>query len=314
VISNVVRPLARKAQLLAEFEPGDPHSGFYNDLRDVALSHGTPARALDRLCSMTEERRLANPVSIAQIGLGGFQLSRSDPAWVPVVEKASRWLVAELDPEGRLAYLFPMPHTFSIDPPWYSAMAQGEAASLLVRAAQILEQGDLDHAAARAVRSLLDERFGLVTEMPEGPVLQEYPTSPPAHALNGWITALWGVYDVSLAFSVRTGDLHAVGVAAAEAFDRGARSLAARLPLYDAWLGWSRYDLFPHRIVHVASPFYHRLHIEQLRAMARLRPDLRPFQEFADHWERGARNPLSRTCGVAGKIAFRLLEPRKPPA
>ena len=30
--------------------------------------------------------------------------------------------------------------------------------------------------------------------------------------------------------------------------------------------GWSRYDLYPHPLTNVASPFYHRLHIEQLRA------------------------------------------------
>jgi heparosan-N-sulfate-glucuronate 5-epimerase len=305
--------VARTPQLIGTFEPGDPHSGFYNDLRGIALEHGSPERGLEALEAMTRERRLANPVSIAQLGLGAWQLAPSGPEWLPLVTAASDWLVSELDAEGRVPYLFAIPHTYRLDPPWHSAMAQGETASLLVRASRTLGRADLGDGAARAVRSLLDEGLGLVAVMPEGPVLQEYPTDPPAHVLNGWIFALWGLYDVSSASAgAPSNSRDSVAIAAAAAFELGARALAARLPLYDAGLNWSRYDLFPHRIVHVASPFYHRLHIEQLRAMARLCPELPGFEVLTARWEAGARNPLSRVYGLARKVAFRTLEPRRP--
>ena len=120
-------------QLIGAFEPDDPGSGYYNDLRGVALEHRSPEAALEALGLATRERRLANPVSVAQIGLGAWQLGLENTRWFPVVAATSDWLVAELDDEGRIPYLFALPHTYRLDPPWHSAMAQGEAASLLIR-------------------------------------------------------------------------------------------------------------------------------------------------------------------------------------
>ena len=130
---------------------------------------------------------------------------------------------------------------------------------------------------------LLSPASPLVVETEEGPVLQEYPTDPPTHVLNGWINALWGLYDIANAGGKLADD-------ARDAYQRGLEALAARLPLYNTGWNWSRYDLFPHAIVHVTSPFYHRLHVEQLRAMHDLDP--RPmFAETADRWESGRGKP-----------------------
>ena len=43
-------------------------------------------------------------------------------------------------------------------------------------------------------------------------------------------------------------------------------TLARNIDRWDTG-SWSRYDLFPHRVVNVASSSYHVLHINQLRAM-----------------------------------------------
>ena len=102
-----------------------------------------------------------------------------------------------MDERGLLAYRFPMPHTFALEPPWHSALAQGEAVSFLLRAAQVLERPELVELAERAAESLLDPGSALVATTSEGPVLQEYPTDPPAHVLNGWLFALWGLYDLA---------------------------------------------------------------------------------------------------------------------
>jgi heparosan-N-sulfate-glucuronate 5-epimerase len=310
--SRLVQSLFRTPQLAAPFEPGDVESGYYNDLRAKAAAHGSSQEALAALRSMTSDRRLANAVSIAQVGLGAWQLSVADSAWLAVVDGSSRWLAENLDSEGRLTYLFAMPHTYILEPPWYSAMAQGEAASLLVRAARALGSPDLLDAAARAVGPLLDNRAGLVSMTSEGPVLQEYATDPPAHVLNGWIWALWGLYDAAVSLAGEgSPSLRSAGAEAQRSFDLGAAALAARLPLYDTPRNWSRYDLFPHRIVHVSSPFYHRLHIEQLRAMSRLRPEHAMYKEAADRWAAGAHAAVSIGYGVVRKVAFRVLQPRR---
>lgn len=304
--------LSPTPQLIGIFVAGDVESGFYSDLRHKALEHRSPHAASAALASMTAVRRTANPVSVAQLGIGAWQLSSTDRAWLPVVADASRWIAAELDAKGRIAYLFPMPHTFDLRPPWYSAMAQGEAASLLLRAGLALGMPALVQSAVHAVRSLIDGGDGLVTQTPEGPVLEEYPTTPPSSVLNGWISGLWGLYDVGLVDPGANAEAAGrAGALAREAFAAGCGALAARLHLYEAGLNWSRYDVFPHRIANVASPFYHRLHVEQLRAMARLRPDLQTFGAVAERWAAGARSPVSRAYGLTRKVAFRALSPRR---
>ena len=296
--------LLRKPQLRGVFVPGDITSGYYNDLRDKAGDHESPRAAVAALKAMTADRRLVHPISVAQLGLGAWQLAAAgDPRWLEVVSAVSDWVAGELDSEGRVAFEFAYPHTYRLEPPWYSAMAQGEAASLLLRAGVSLDRPELVRAAERAVAPLLSRASPLVVETEEGPVLEEYPTDPPTHVLNGWINALWGLYDIANAGGELVGE-------ARDAYQRGLEALAARLPLYNTGWNWSRYDLFPHAIIHVTSPFYHRLHIEQLRAMHVLDP--RPiFAETADRWELGVENPLARTYAVARKVAFRVLNPRK---
>ena len=241
-LSNILK---RDPQLIGTFEARDPHSGYYNDLRSKAIELGSRADASAALRSMTADRRLANAVSVVQLGLGAWQLSADEPEWLPVVAEASEWIAAQLDGDGLFAYRFAMPHTYDLEPPWYSAMAQGEAASLLVRASRSLGRVEFLAAAARAIGSLLDDRSGLVAETAEGPVLQEYPTRPPAHALNGWIFALWGLYDVGLVVSPNSdGSSTQLAPEAEKAFKHGSDALSGRLRHYDAGLNWSRYDLF----------------------------------------------------------------------
>jgi hypothetical protein len=285
------------------FRPGDPHGGYYFDLRPKALVQGPgPEDGMRQMARLTGSRARAYPVDVVQLGLGAWQLGLG---WAPVVAATADWLVSQMDADGRIPCLFPMPHTFSLPAPWHSSLAQGETASLLVRTAVTLERPELRTFADLAVRSLLDPTLGLIATTPDGPVLQEYPTHPPSHVLNGWITSLWGLYDVSRA----VGGDPAVSAAAAAAFDEGVRCLSRRLHLYRLALGWSRYDLYPHALVNVASPMYQRLHVGHLEALARLVPDP-VFSGIAAEWRSAARRPPARTLALARKIAFRLVFPR----
>lgn len=286
------------------FRAGDPHSGYYFDLRPKALARGPgPEDALLELERLTSSRTDANPVAVVQLGLGAWQLGREE--WLPVVAAVATWLVSEMDDQGRIPYLFAMPHTYRLSPPWYSSLAQGETSSLLVRAAKTLRRAEFREAADRAICSLLDPTLGLVVETPEGPVLQEYPTAPPSHVLNGWIASLWGLYDVS---RDATGDAE-TAAAAMNAFDAGVHCLSRRLPMYRLALGWSRYDLVPHVLANVASPSYHRLHIGHLEALAKLAPEP-SFSRIAAAWRRAAVRPDARALALGRKVAFRIARPR----
>jgi hypothetical protein len=300
----------REQQPIAPFEPGRLESGYYNELSHKALVHGSPDGALAALRETTRDRRVVHPVAITQLGLGAWQLSLSDPGWLRALRPIAEWLADDLDDQGRLVFLFRMPHTYELEPPWISSMAQGEAVSLFLRCASVLNDHSFVAAAAHAVAPLLDPDLGLIASTAEGPVLQEYPTDPPAHVLNGWLFSLWGLYDMAVAGRSEP----RLSAAARTAFDDGVDALERRLPLYETAHSWSQYDLYPYKrsVTNIASPFYHRLHIAQLRATAQLRPDSGALTSTADRWEAALGSSLWRSEAFVRKVLFRLAVPRRP--
>ena len=113
---------------------------------------------------------------------------------------------------------------------------------------------------------------------------------------NGFIWALWGVYDYMLA----TKDRQAYTL-----FHRGVDTLVRRLHRYE-WGRWSLYDLPGTRTKNVASRFYHRLHIVQLRATERLvaNPVL---GSYAERWNGYLQNPWYCRRAPIHKGMFELL-------
>jgi hypothetical protein len=92
-------------------------------------------------------------------------------------------------------------------------------------------------------------------------------------------------------------------------FESALDALAAGIDRWD--LGyWSRYDLYPHRRVNVASNAYHELHIDQLAAMNAIAP--RPaLVEAEERFRLYHARRVSRMRAFAGKVAFRLAVPRE---
>lgn len=295
-------------QPMGAFAPGAVASGYHMDLRGVAGSYGPPDEAEAWLDLLVARREHVMPVTVLQLGLGAWQRSidaddDDRAAWGRVARLVAEWAAVDMDGRGRFIHHKPMPHTYRIPAPWHSAMAQGLGVSLLVRHAM----GDQ---AERAAAALLDPELGLVAEGEHGPILEEYPAEPRPHVLNGWIWALFGLYDLAHA----TADLHdSVRDDAHRAFEAGVASLAADLPQYETGNGWSTYDRYPHPIANVASPFYHRLHVEMLRALARVAPFGGIAQELdatSDRWEASLSRPMTRVGAVARKVGFRLVRPR----
>jgi hypothetical protein len=92
------------------------------------------------------------------------------------------------------------------------------------------------------------------------------------------------------------------------AFRDGVETLAANIARWD--LGyWSRYDLYPHPIVNVASPAYHALHVTQLRAMSLIAQDDR-LDRMRARFESYQLSRTNRWRAFAAKAAFRLRVPR----
>lgn len=250
-----------------------------------------------------EAHRRGHWVGIAQLGLGAHErwLAGEGDAWLATARRIGEHLLSSQEEDGSWMHDEPFAHTFPLPAPWLCGMAQGEAASLLVRLHLVTGEEAFAAAARRALGPLGRARTegGVMASLNGMPWPEEYPTDPPSYVLNGAIFAMWGLRDVGIAL----GD-----AGASESYERGLDSLAANLHRYDnGW--WSLYSLYPHPIKGVASSFYHDLHIRQLQAMQQLSPR----DEFARVRERFlgyAANPWCARRAFASKAAFRLLVPR----
>jgi heparosan-N-sulfate-glucuronate 5-epimerase len=194
--------------------------------------------------------------------------------------------------EWRWPYHITVPK-YNVRPPLYSALAQAQAASTFVRAYLVTADSRYAEIALGAVRPLVQEAGSdLVTLTCAGPVLEENPSSPPSHILNGWIYGLWGLWDVALGI----GD-----EAAQRTYDASLNCLRQMLDQYDVgW--WTRYSLYPHLLPDLAKPFYHRLHIDQVEVLYRL-TGFEEFRSAARRW-RGYDNHAYRIAAIAQKAMF----------
>jgi heparosan-N-sulfate-glucuronate 5-epimerase len=245
-----------------------------------------------------------NPIAIAQYGLGNYNLScrSADPSRRSKFLLASDWLCSHLETNLRgLAvwnHHFDWEYRDTLKAPWYSALAQGQGISLLVRAHK--ESGDLRYleAAQRAIAAFQHpvDKGGVCFTDHNGDIwFEEYIVSPPTHILNGFIWALWGIYDFVLATRDET---------AQDLYSRGVETLIHNLDRYDLGF-WSLYEQSGTRMPMVASPFYHRLHIVQLRIMYRLTGN-DVFARTASRWEGYTRRRSNRARALCYKSVFKL--------
>jgi heparosan-N-sulfate-glucuronate 5-epimerase len=287
----------------AHIDPARPR-GYYIDLRAKAESPDWPPDWLPAPAGHVA-------IAVAQWGLACHErfVAGDGEIWLEGAVAAGERLLADQDPDGRWLDPRPYPHTFRVSAPWPSAMAQGEAASLLVR----LFAGTEDERLAAAARRAMDpyrvptEQGGVCARLGEGAFFEEYPTRPASFVLNGGIFALFGAYDVAAALGHE---------AARRTYEDGVETLAANLSRWDTGR-WSRYDLLPRPIANVATLGYHRLHIAQLRALELLTPGA-GLAEVADRFERYAESRGRRVEALARKLAFRMvvrrpLRPRRRP-
>jgi hypothetical protein len=227
-----------------------------------------------------------NPVTVSHWALQHWSwwLQRGEQADLDAVTGAAEWLVFKQD-DGRWEYAFAtdaggVPMTA----PWISAMAQGEAISVLVRAASATgDQRYLDAAAAGLAPFDKTAADGGVRAEWDGLTwFEEYPGEKPAHVLNGFQVALVGLHDLA-----ETGNVDAQRL-----WEEGAASLIARIGRFDAPAARSQLyaALGPGHGV-VVQP-YPRFHAVLTRELASITGDP-VLEHWATVWE-GYLRPLPR--------------------
>jgi hypothetical protein len=248
--------------------------------------------------------RQYNPIAVAQWGLGNYNLLRrtGHPSRREKVVRCADWLLMTLDQNSSGVWVwshhFDWEYRDRLRAPWYSGLAQGQAISLLLRAH--LETGNANYLGAardafKAFERAVDDGGVAFTDAKGDWWIEEYIVRPPTHILNGFIWALWGVYDM---FLVTGENAHRA------LYERGAKTLERNLQTYDTGF-WSLYEQSGTRLKMLASPFYHRLHIVQLRVMHRLTGST-VFAKVADRWEQYHASTLNRMRAILYKGAFKL--------
>jgi heparosan-N-sulfate-glucuronate 5-epimerase len=245
------------------------------------------------------------PVTLAQLALGWYErmLLGDSRAWHHF-EDTCRVLKSKAE-ESDGVLLWPYDEVipkYGLRSRRYDGMTQAQAASTFVRAFLHSRRSEYEIAARAAIEPLLrmDGRFVAMT--PSGPILEEGGMTPPAHILNGWIFAIWGLWDVRVGLGEpRTDSLLSATI----------ECLRTKLHEYDVgW--WTRYSLFPHVLPDLAKPFYHRIHIDQMEVLHRL-TGIDEFGSAARRWESYNRRS-ARLVAVAHKIPFKIVDAVASPA
>lgn len=246
-----------------------------------------------------------NPIAVAQYGLGNLSLysSTGQQSRMGRCLGAADWLVRNLEVNSSGMHVwnhhFDWEYRTPLKAPWYSALAQGQGISLLVRTHQATKRPNYLEAATRAFDAFTAStgEGGVTTfDREENCWFEETIVDPPTHILNGFIWASWGVLDYHL---------HTGCPAAEQLFRSSVATMKRTLLDYDVGY-WSLYEQSGTRMKMLASPFYHRLHIVQLRVMERLTGE--PFFGLiADRWEEYQRSRWRRTRALGYKGVFKLI-------
>lgn len=248
-----------------------------------------------------EIKETYHPVVICQYALGLFDVYFESGMSNNEIKKKflaqADWLCKNAFLKDTRAYWhFDYPDIrYGIKPPWFSAMAQGEAISVLCRAFKITGKEEyLKIAEAAQLMFSNSINDGGVRRLFKGNVIfEEYPADKVTGVLNGFMFALFGLYDLYLANKNNK---------ALSFFNEGVSNLKTLLNYYD--LGyWSRYDLFKFPLVNPASFTYHELHIEQLKVLYILTNE-KIFLDYSLKWKNYESGYFKKTRALINKIIY----------
>lgn len=221
-----------------------------------------------------------HPVMISQFALGAFDYHQEtgDSTAKVTFLRCANWLAENLKPHRGFFY---WEYHFKIEfpggiyeNPWFSAMTQGQGASVLLRAYVLTKEEKFLLAARQAINPIFADltQGGISTVKGADYIFpQEYPTSPPSDILNGAIYAFFGVYDYLRA----TGDpeIH-------EKYQTILSTFASEIEQYDTG-NWSLYCRWPG---YWATPHYNSDHITQLKILYQI-SGIQKFNHYSKKFE-----------------------------
>ena len=268
-------------------------NGYYNDLRNkvrntVSLDeYGIPYNIATR---GKEKKQIYFPITIFQYGLGAYDLwiETDDPIYKEKALAAADWAVAHQKRTGEWDAFGCLEYNCKI-----SSMAQGEASSLLARAYK--ETGDKKYlnACTQAVDFMLlpRDQGGTSEYTSDGLELWEYPDK--SLVLNGWVFSAFGLLDC---WKITKNEKYL------KLWEESLNAMKKKIREFDSG-HWSLYDLEGK----YASPFYHKLHIELLKAVEELCPS-EEWEEYINKWSGVMKSQLWSKVAFIIKVKQKLGE------
>lgn len=263
-------------------------AGYYNDLTEK-VTKDDPDILVPKYHVDTGEE-IYFSIGIFQYGLAAYDLylTTHEDIYKNKLIACADWAIVNQQEDGGWV-------TFAYESPEhpYSSMAQGEGISMLIRA-HIATNEEIYLCAAKKAKDfmLLPIEKGGTVSCCDGDVYLYECTHEPL-ILNGWIFSLWGLYD----YCKYTDDDNAKNILTATL-----NSLKKKLPEFDIKY-WSKYEDGKR----VCSPFYHKLHIAQLRVLYDLFGD-ETYKEYANRWDSYQKNFWKPKRAFIKKAVQKVLE------
>lgn len=250
-----------------------------------------------------------NPNAVAQQALGYYDQYLDNPEQMTLeafLTQANYFLK-----HGRIVsddvllweYNFPFEMRNYLRAPWRSALAQGQAISVLIRAHQLTGDERYAEAAHQGYRAFYynarDHEGGVLDDQNGFIWLEEYIVKPPNHVLNGFIWALWGVRDYTVYFK----NSHAQDL-----WEECLKTLEANLNNYA--LGyWTSYD-WPQGYnknlpIMPSSVYYQKLHSIQMLGMYNLTGN-NLFLDYYKKWFSDLQSYWKKVVSQTWKVYFKL--------
>jgi hypothetical protein len=240
-------------------------------------------------------------INLAQYALGAYEeyLKTNNLKWYHEFIKHCDWLVENhmkfKKCDGIWINKYPM-KVFGLEKEWSSGLAQAFGISALVRAFNETQEEKYLKAALKASEAYFVnvEDGGVLYEENDFMCFEEYTTNSPSSVLNGYIFSIWSLYDLKMICNDEKIE---------NLYNRSIKNLTRNIGKWDLGF-WSRYDLWE-KHYNIASYFYHKLHIKQLKVLYRLTNE-EIFIKYAKKWDKKRKNIILSLYALVKKILFRL--------
>lgn len=244
------------------------------------------------------------PTTVAQYALGNFDMyiETKNEEFFKICENCAEWFVKTISElNGVYGYRNDVDKgIYRMKKPWFSALSQAQAMSVLARCYSVNHKKEYADTCKKLLKSFETsaENGGVLAKLDGSDFYEEYPAKIHTYVLNGFIFSLWGLLD----FYIVSKDEEAKKL-----YQNGEATLEKNLYRYNVGhiLHWSYYDLYPFKIKDITSIYYHKLHIEQLKAMYEL-TGCTEYKKYYEKWERARKNIFIYVYATMYKIIHKL--------